>query len=800
MAESVDGKKYGHSKEFAAETRYRGVENFPKGFASILFQAFPRDGSFFLGMSPNRRSATKYRAIVTPRHDSFQTGARRHLTSGKKLKILADCAEFPGHSPMAFLDAAKNFFSRKESEEAADTIINEDQPLFDDEIASVGEASPGAEHSVRAQMIALFSIAIVSAFFFLLVVFFSLRTSGKHIELRALATEMQMLSQRLARGVALAIQGNPEGFPLTREAYIRFEIDLTRLEEQSGILSSGAQDSLRRLRELWNASFARGAPDKLSLETILEQREEMIALYRLIGQANAKTATLAQLNQELARIAPRLPEKEQARLVQMQLYLAQLSGAANLFLTRDASSAEDIPELSAALERFARLRQTLVRGEAPGDADAARLIAGVVENTKNYEEIRGLLQKNSTGIANARLAGRNALRDSESLLQSIVELSLAYEESPTTWAALIGIVLAAATLLSLYFLAYVFKRDETCRRLQSEAENRRNQEAIERLLNDMELIADGDLTVRAVVSHELTGAIADAVNYTIEELRTLITEINRATEQVTRSVAQAQYISNELLTAADQQSKEIVETNQTVNRIVQSIRNVSGSAAESSRVASASLSAAKRGIKAVNDQIQGMNEIRLQIQDTAKRIKRLGESSQEIGEIVELISDITEQTNVLALNAAIQAAASDSGNRGFSILAEEVQRLAEHSAEAARQIGTIVKTIQSDTHDAVAAMERTTQGVVEGTKLSDAAGAALFEIGRVSEEMARLVDLIADEAEEQTKLATQVNNSMHTIFGVTDKTSRGTKLSAETVGQLSGLAAELKSSVSGFKL
>ncbi|MDR1367205.1 MAG: methyl-accepting chemotaxis protein, partial [Candidatus Accumulibacter sp.] len=698
-------------------------------------------------------------------------------------------------------DAAKGLFARKteESEDAADTIINENQPPIGDDLVLSGEVPPGGEYSVRAQMIALFSIAIISAFFFLLVVFFSLRTSGRNVEMRAITTEMQMLSQRLARGVALAVQGNPEGFPLTQEAYIRFENDLVRLEEQSGILNVGAQDNLRRLRELWNTSFARGATDKLSLETILEQKEGMISLYRLIGQANAKTATLAQLNQELARIAPRLPERDQARLVQAQLSLAQLSGVANIFLARDASSAEDIPALAAALEQFARLRQTLAR-DAYSDTDAARLISGIAENTKDYEEIRRLLQQDSAGIANARLAGRTVLRDSESLLQLIVDLSLSYEENSTAWAALTGIVLAAATLLSLYFLAYVFKRDETRRRLQSEAENRRNQEAIERLLNDMELIADGDLTVRAVVSHELTGAIADAVNYTIEELRTLITEINRATEQVTRSVAQAQYISNELLTATDQQSKEIVETSQTVNRIVQSIRSVSGSAAESSKVASASLSAAKRGIKAVNDQIQGMNEIREQIQDTAKRIKRLGESSQEIGEIVELISDITEQTNVLALNAAIQAAASDSAGRGFSILAEEVQRLAEHSAEAARQIGTIVKTIQSDTHDAVAAMERTTQGVVEGTKLSDAAGAALFEIGRVSEEMARLVDLIADETEEQTKLATQVNNSMHTIFGVTDKTSRGTKLSAETVGQLSGLAGDLKSSVSGFKL
>ncbi|MDR2506673.1 MAG: methyl-accepting chemotaxis protein [Candidatus Accumulibacter sp.] len=702
---------------------------------------------------------------------------------------------------MAFFDAAKKLFAREEGEpdNSNDTIINEDRPPAGDKSASRSQAA--GERPVRFRMIVLFSIAIVSAFFFLLVVFWSLRISEQNVDMRAVSTEMQMLSQRLARGVSLAAQGNPEGFPLTREAYVRFENDLARLEAKSGILNDGAQDTLKRLRALWNGTFARGEAGKLSLETVLDQQDNMVSLNSLIGQANAKATTLAQLTQNLARAsAPRLQEKDQARLIQMQLFLAQVSISANIFLTGNPGDPEALAPLAASLERFIGMRQSLLRNDFSGDAELTRLLSAIAENTKEYEDIRNILQNSGENITNARLACQLVLRDSENLLQLIAELSMAYEESSTTWAALIGIVLAAVTLVSLYLLALVFKRDETRRREASEAENRKNQEAIEHLLNDMELIADGDLTVRAVVSHDLTGSIADAINYTIEELRTLITEINRATEHVTRSVAQAQYISNELLMATDQQSKEIVETNQTVNRIVQSIRSVSGSAAESSKVASASLSAAKRGIKAVNDQIQGMNEIREQIQDTAKRIKRLGESSQEIGEIVELISDITEQTNVLALNAAIQAAAGDGAGRGFSILAEEVQRLAEHSAEAARQIGTIVKTIQTDTYDAVAAMELTTQGVVEGTKLSDAAGAALFEIGRVSEEMARYVGLIAAETEEQTKLATQVNASMHSIFGATDKTSRGTRLSAETVGQLSGLAAELKSSVSGFKL
>ena len=320
------------------------------------------------------------------------------------------------------------------------------------------------------------------------------------------------------------------------------------------------------------------------------------------------------------------------------------------------------------------------------------------------------------------------------------------------------------------------------------------------MLNDMADLADGDLTVRAMVTEDLTGAIADSINYTIEELRSLITEINRATDQVTRVTGQAQQISDELLSAAEKQSEEIENTNQTVRLIVQSVQGVSSSATESSKVANASLSAAEQGVEAVSNQIKGMNEIREQIQETSKRIKRLGESSQEIGEIVELISDITEQTNVLALNAAIQAAAAGEAGRGFSVVAEEVQRLAERSGEATKQIAAIVKTIQADTHDAVAAMELSTQGVVEGAKLSDAAGSALSEIGRVSRELARLIESIALETEDQTLLAEQVNASMRDILAITDQTTRGTKSSAEAVAQLSGLAAGLKSSVSGFKI
>jgi twitching motility protein PilJ len=334
----------------------------------------------------------------------------------------------------------------------------------------------------------------------------------------------------------------------------------------------------------------------------------------------------------------------------------------------------------------------------------------------------------------------------------------------------------------------------------AEAAKDATQGAILRLMNEMGDLADGDLTIRATVSEDITGAIADSVNYTVEELAVLVRRINDAAERVTRASSAAQSTSNELIAATKVQSSEIQNANAVVLEMANSMKTVSSSALESARVARASLEAAQKGAAAVSNSITGMNEIRTQIQETSKRIKRLGESSQEISEIVELISDITEQTNVLALNAAIQAASAGEAGRGFSVVAEEVQRLAERSGEATKQIAAIVKTIQTDTHDAVAAMEYSTQGVVEGAKLSDAAGQALNEISSVSQDLARLIQAISTDTQAQADIATQVADSMQGILRITGQTTTSTEETAVSIGELTELAVELKGSVSGFKV
>ncbi len=360
-------------------------------------------------------------------------------------------------------------------------------------------------------------------------------------------------------------------------------------------------------------------------------------------------------------------------------------------------------------------------------------------------------------------------------------------------AALVGFVLLGRKLLTT-----ARERELAARR--DADENKRNQAAILRLMNEMSALADGNLTAKATVTEDITGAIADSVNLTVNELRNLVSGVNKTADEVTQGAAGASVVSQRLLTTASSQGEELRKAGDSVELMTQSIGEVSKSAGQSAEVARQSLVTAERGSQAVQNSIKAMNQIRDQIQETSKRIKRLGESSQEIGEIVELISDITEQTNVLALNAAIQAATAGEAGRGFAVVAEEVQRLAERSSEATKQIGAIVKAIQADTQDAVAAMEKSTQGVVEGARLSDAAGSALSEIDTVTKELAERIQNIAVSTEMQVDISREVAKSMYNSLTLTNEATMGTNETAATIKELGARARQLKASVSRFKV
>ena len=712
---------------------------------------------------------------------------------------------------MAVLGGIKKMLSRKGEGKDFDplntTWIMDKMNLSSEEDAKALKPLPLIGHlALRTQTGIMLGVVIFASLLFAVVAFLSFFYAGRYAEMRATSTEMQMLSQRLSRGMSQALLGYGEGFEVMENSYARFGANLMTLRSRTGFMME-VPEQLETISQIWDRTFT-PAEKRLSIQSLIDQKGNLLSLSERINQANTSDALLNILARDFTQLAmTRLSQRDQLHAARLPFLISQMSRYTNSLISGESYNPEWVPQLLLSIEHFNRLIAAfksgdVVLGVAPlSDPDLLRLFSRIVETSKSYEQLKELVQKNNHGLVNARIASLAILRDTDLLLDETTRLTAFYEQNTTSWVSTVSeLVLAVIVFGALYLLVRVFNQEFVRRRLQSENENKRNQEAILRLLNDMADLADGDLTVRALVTEDLTGAIADSINYTIEELRSLITEINRATEQVTRVTGQAQQVSGSLLKAAAKQSQEIVNTNQNVRQIVQSIQGVSLSAAESSKVAHASLAAAERGADAVNNQIKGMNEIREQIQETAKRIKRLGESSQEISEIVELISDITEQTNVLALNAAIQAAAAGDAGRGFSVVAEEVQRLAERSGEATKQIGAIVKTIQADTHDAVAAMELSTQGVVEGAKLSDAAGMALSEIGRVSRELARLIEAIAHETEGQTQAAAQVNVSMRDILAITEQTTQGTKSSAEAVGQLTSLAAELKSSVSGFKV
>ena len=339
---------------------------------------------------------------------------------------------------------------------------------------------------------------------------------------------------------------------------------------------------------------------------------------------------------------------------------------------------------------------------------------------------------------------------------------------------------------------------ERARKIQEE--NERNQMAILRLLDELGDLAEGDLTVNATVSEDFTGAIADSVNFAIDQLRQLVSAINVTAERVARASDQTQATAVELAEASENHAQEIAGASAAINEMAVSIDQVSSNAAESAAVADRSVAIAYNGAEVVQRTIDGMNTIRDQIQETSKRIKRLGESSQEIGDIVGLINDIADQTNILALNAAIQASMAGEAGRGFAVVADEVQRLAERSATATKQIETLVKTIQADTNEAVMSMESTTAEVVRGAKLAKDAGEALEEVQTVSNNLASLIQSISNAARQQAASAGHISNTMNVIQDITSQTTSGTMAAARSIGQLNEMAAALQESVSGFKL
>ncbi|HKB59469.1 MAG TPA: methyl-accepting chemotaxis protein [Gallionellaceae bacterium] len=615
------------------------------------------------------------------------------------------------------------------------------------------------------------------------------RTTSFGARYLELAGDLKLLTQRLAKDAGMSVQGDQtaiEALPGDKAAIQ--QIVNTLMNGRPGIppLSGAGRSKLSEIMPVIKRNLE-GA------QAMIDGRPGVQTVLSAVAAVNDLTPIMRQEIPQMATTGGGDP----ARVARFAMMMERLNHdvanmmSANLQPEMISALGSDVQDADAQLQAFNKSSSAVqkVSDDFSIYRNSVEAIIGQVPQLLAAKAAeKTLFQEASIAAHGAFISATTALGDT---------ISHQLSNRWTTYSAASAV---AVLLLALLLLGKIYLDAARHRAFEAETTSRRNQQAILLLMNEMSDLADGDLTVRATVTDDITGAIADSVNYTTDELRKLVSRVTSASDLVADAAGGAQDVSAELLKAAQRQATELRNTSEAVELITRSIREVDTSATQSARVAQRTLEVTEQGAMAVRNAIAGMDTIRDQIQETAKRIKRLGESSQEIGDIVDLISDITEQTNVLALNAAIQAASAGEAGRGFSVVAEEVQRLAERSAEATKQIGALVKTIQGDTQDAVAAMEKSTAGVVEGAKLSDEAGQALREIEQVSHELADLIGSISVSTQVQTDMAQEVAATMAEILRLTERTTEGTKKTADSVTELASLASDLKGSVSGFKL
>lgn len=623
---------------------------------------------------------------------------------------------------------------------------------------------------------------------------------------RTFGGDLRVSELQVVNSARLAVQGDEESFSELSQAQKDFLASLTQLK--SG--SDDFQPITDWLGNDYNALNKTWLETSTAIDTILANQERILFLHEVAATLNE---SIPELQQEYNLVVDIMVESgsnsDQAVLAQRQALLGEriarnvgkmLEGGA------DAADAADQFNLDASL--FGSVLDGMIDGNIAMRIDQVtdeEALESLLEIKELYAFVNNSVDEifqASPDLLNTRQAVETVLGSSSDVnskidrlvgsIDGIAEQRLLQQEY------ILGI---AGFIVFVIILMGIFASRDASRRLELEAQtNENSQRAILTLLDELADLADGDLRGKATVTEEFTGAIADSVNFTIDQLRVLVSRINDSSESISNASEEAKTISAELTSATQRQAQEITEATLSINEMADTIDGVANEASRSSMVAQSSVAIAKNGANVVRDTIGGMNTIREQIQDTSKRIKRLGESSQEIGDIVSLINDIADQTNILSLNAAIQASMAGDAGRGFAVVADEVQRLAERSSAATKQIEALVKTIQTDTNEAVISMEQTTTEVVHGARLAEDAGVALEEIETVSADIAKLILDISDAARQQSGKATSVSDRMNVIQDITTQTSSGTAKTAESIGKLTALSSSMRDSVTGFTL
>jgi twitching motility protein PilJ len=616
--------------------------------------------------------------------------------------------------------------------------------------------------------------------------------------------EQQVLSQRIAKYALAASTGDSTAFDrlaLTKERFVKL-LAAQRVEFTSGAAVKGGPlvDAFLAFETSWDGISR-------DIETVINGKEQLLAVAETAKVMNEVMPPLLENTEGLVDI-----------LVKNGASAAQASNAGRLSVLgqrvmnniKQVMTGEDTEAAVMAFVKDNAEFESDINGmmhgqggiQAVSDKTAQSKLHQIDTLFRRLSDRVKTVAENTKKLVSAQSAAKSVSLQGERLLESTDQLKDAYvvTEDGRIISMELAYLLGAVALFILFWMGFETLRSQKRRNRVVEDENSRNQEAIMRLLDEMGDLAEGDLTVRATVSEDFTGSIADSINVTVDSLRGLVKTINVTSRQLSGAVHETEEIAQQLSRASEKQSNDIANTSSAINAMTDSLDEVSDNASESSKVAMRSVEIAKNGGNAVKRTMEGMGTIREHIQETSKRIKRLGESSQEIGDIVELINDIAEQTNILALNASIQAAMAGEAGRGFAVVADEVQRLAERSANATKQIEALVKAIQADTNEAVISMEKSTSGVVNGTRLAEDAGGALEEIESVSEQLAGLIQTISGAARQQAAAAAEISKTMSGIQDVTTQTAAGTERTAQSIGNLARLAQDLDKSVAGFKL
>ena len=613
------------------------------------------------------------------------------------------------------------------------------------------------------------------------------------------ASSLEGIAQSVAKNAAMASTGSLDAFRALESDRQNFTNALASLRNAP----ADVQGSVNQISGLWDEMSPR-------IDEVLASRDAITSSKDTSADVNINVQLMHQEINKIVRAlaSPDAPAKpnEIVTAQRQSLLIERMVHTLNKMTDRGVDQS--------LTDQFARDRDNfggILRGFLNGDDTLRITRVSDPDVLANLNRIDELFRSVSTAaetvissggnVTNAKVAAGAIYVMSPNFSAPIGSLRSSLVGGTGSLASpVIGLGLGGAILVVFLVIAVLIHRQSDSSVSETTQQNEDNQAAILQLLDELADLADGDLRVQATVTESFTGAIADSINFSIDQMRGLVSNINETSFKVSSAADETKKSVSQLSEASERQSSEIADVSEAVNEMAVSIDMVSYNAAESSSVAERSVDIANKGAEVVQNTIDGMDNIRGQIQETAKRIKRLGESSQEIGDIVALINDIADQTNILSLNAAIQASMAGDAGKGFAVVADEVQRLAERSGAAAKQISALVKTIQSDTNEAVSSMEQTTAEVVQGTRLAQDAGVALGEIEGVSKSLAEIIENISDAARQQAASAGKISNTMKSIQEITSATTDGTAETATAVGNLADMTNELRSSVSGFKL